>query len=285
MKISVTSYSFSQYIKSGKIKVEDCVCLAKELGFDGIEFIGLGCATQGERLALAEKIRKSAEEKGIDMVAYAVGAALYQPTVRARRREVKRLKDEVDVAYALGVSVMRHDATFNYYPDKNGRSFDLMLPAMVRSAREITRYAKRFGIRTCTENHGFIAQDSDRMERLFTAVGEENYGLLIDIGNFLCVDESPESAVSRLAPYAIHVHAKDFCRPDSPEEGFLSRGANPLIGVAVGEGIVPVKKCLEILKKAGYDGYVTIEYEGKEDCIEGLRKAKRNVENMLKALK
>ena len=41
---------------------------------------------------------------------------------------------------------------------------------------------------------------------------------------------------------------------------------------------MPIKRCLAILKKAGYDGYVSIEYEGAEDCIEGI---KRGIENLI----
>jgi hypothetical protein len=41
------------------------------------------------------------------------------------------------------------------------------------------------------ENHGFFCQDSERVEKLITQVGKENFGALVDIGNFLCVDESP----------------------------------------------------------------------------------------------
>ena len=38
MKISVSSYSFHQYIKAGKLTQFDCVAKAKEMGFDAIEF-------------------------------------------------------------------------------------------------------------------------------------------------------------------------------------------------------------------------------------------------------
>ena len=41
MKIGVSSYSFSQYIKSGKLTQLTAVAKAKELGFDAIEFTEL----------------------------------------------------------------------------------------------------------------------------------------------------------------------------------------------------------------------------------------------------
>ena len=117
-------------------------------------------------------------------------------------------------------------------------------------------------------------------EKLFNAVGHENYGLLVDMGNFACVDEDSAMAVSRLAPYAFHVHAKDWFVHEFDEDfesGYHTRGCRKLVGCSVGEGDIPVKRCIAILKKAGYDGYVSIEYEGPNDCIEGI---KLGIENL-----
>jgi sugar phosphate isomerase/epimerase len=127
-----------------------------------------------------------------------------------------------------------------------------------------------------TENHGFFAQDSRRVERLVTAVGHPNFGLLVDIGNFLCVDEDPAQAVGRVAPLAFHVHVKDFFvrsgqRPCPGEGWFASRGGNYLRGTILGHGDVPVEQCLRILARAGYDGAVSIEFEGIEEPLASIR--------------
>ena len=44
MKISVSSYSFSQYVRSGKMALIDCIAKAKGMGFDAIEFTDLPSA-------------------------------------------------------------------------------------------------------------------------------------------------------------------------------------------------------------------------------------------------
>ena len=118
-------------------------------------------------------------------------------------------------------------------------------------------------------------------------MAHDNYGLLVDIGNFLCADEEPAHAVSRVAPYAVYVHAKDFLRSSQKPEGegwFQTRGCNYLKGTVVGEGYVPLKQCMQILKRAGYDGYVSIEFEGREDCINAIARGKANLEAVLATL-
>ena len=101
-------------------------------------------------------------------------------------------------------------------------------------------------------------------------VDHPNFGWLVDMGNFLCADEEPLSAVRRAAKYAIHVHAKDFKRGETAEGCFASRGGTFLKGCTLGHGVVPVADCVQVLKESGYDGYITIEYEGAEPCREGI---------------
>ncbi|MBO5652783.1 MAG: sugar phosphate isomerase/epimerase [Clostridia bacterium] len=272
MKLSVSSYSFAQYLRDGRMRLIDCVGKAKEMGFDAIEFIDIPGETTDAVKETALQLRHEAERVGIAINAYTVGANLFSGDAEADAREVARLKRQVDVAALLGAEVMRHDVCRSLMGKGEGRSFDGMLPTIAKNAREVTAYAASLGIRTCSENHGFVAQDSDRVERLFNAVAHDNYGILVDMGNFLCVDEDPVIAVSRLAPYAIHVHAKDFLVSEENKEGYtiFTRGANYLKPCAIGEGVVPVKKCLSVLKRAGYNGYLSLEYEGAADCLEGI---------------
>ena len=275
MKISVSSYSFNQYIKAGKMTVFDTVAKAHELGFEAIEFIDLPERDNLEsQRELAKRIREEADRLGMEINAYTIGANLYRETSEECDAEVARLCGQLDIAKILGCSVMRHDVCYKLGNTGNSRSFDLMLPTIAANARRVTEYAETLGIKTCTENHGYIAQDSDRVERLFNAVNHNNYGLLVDVGNFSCVDENNVTAVSRVAPYAIHVHAKDMAFSSEPKEGYTlkTRGCNYLKCTYLGGGDVNVRKCIEVLKRAGYDGYVSIEYEGAEDCIEGIKK-------------
>lgn len=283
MKTSVSSYSFAQYVSSGKMTQFDCVSKAKEMGFDAIEFTNIITHDGEDAKTIAKKIRDEADRVGIDINAYTISACLYQETDEDSEKEVARLKEQLEIAKILGAKVMRHDVCYKLGTSGNSRSFDLMLPTIAKNARMVTEYAETLGIKTCTENHGFIAQDSYRVEKLFNSVAHDNYGLLVDVGNFLCADEDPITAVSRVAPYAFHAHVKDFRFSKTPFDngGLMTRGANYLIGCAIGEGIVPVKQCLAILKRAGYDGYISLEYEGTEDCMLGISRGLENIKKYL----
>jgi len=291
MKLSVSSYSYQQQIKAGKMTQLDVVKVASEMGFEGIDFTELkpnDAPTLQEQLDYAKKIRKEAEKYGIKVVGYTVGANLYKGTPEEDEAEVARLKGQVDVAVTMGAMVMRHDVCGKERrEDGTVVSFAKMLPTIAANARKVTEYAESKGIKTCSENHGYVAQDSDRVEALYNAVNHKNYGLLVDFGNFACVDENSAKAVSRLAAYAIHVHAKDFrIYPHgrgSEEKGFSTRGCNKLVGCAIGEGDIPVAQCVAIMKRAGYDGFMTIEYEGNEDCIEGIKRGYKNLKSYIEA--
>ncbi|MBR2353839.1 MAG: sugar phosphate isomerase/epimerase [Clostridia bacterium] len=282
MKPSVSSYSFQQLISSGEITQFEAIALAAEIGFEGIEFTDLRPnnkkdATLEEQLEFARALREEAKRCGIAIVSYTIGADLYKGSDEADAAEVKRVMDQVKVAAELGAPTMRHDVCYKAVIGDRTVGFDRMLPTIAKNARAITEFAATLGVRTCSENHGKIAQDSDRVERLYYAVDHENYGLLVDMGNFACADEDSALAVSRVAPYAIHVHVKDFVKipfgKEAPEglKTFSTRAQNLLAGCAIGDGDIPVAQCLAILKAAGYDGYVSIEFEGSKPCLDELR--------------
>lgn len=273
MKYSVSSYSYSQLVSKGEYTEIELISLAKEMGFDGIEFAEIHTPDGMDKKDYAKKLREEADKAEISIVAYCIGGNFLSDT----DKEIERLKGEVDIAEILGVSVMRHDASGGYSDeDRHQRGFTNALPVLVRGYKEVTEYAKTKGIRTAIENHGFFCQDSARVEAIINGVADDNFGALIDIGNFLCADENPAVAVGNLVPYVFHVHAKDFHIKSgngfAPVDGFFkSRGGNFLRGAIIGHGDVPVVQCLRIIRNAGYNGFVTVEFEGMENAKKGVK--------------
>lgn len=282
MKIAVSSYSFSQYLRDGRLDYLKLPAEAKKLGFDAIEFNDMPGKTHEERLEYAKKLREEAEKQGIEICAYTIGASLYQDTDEKSAAEVERLCRQIDVAEALGCHIMRHDATWGLGKTGSSRSFGLMLPTIAKNARAVTAYAKEHGVKTCVENHGYIAQDAYRMEMLFNAVNDDNFGLLVDVGNFCCADEDCPTSVGIVAPYAIYVHAKDMYLTDKKTKGYGStRGGNYFCGCVIGEGDCKVRKSVRAIKRTGYDGYIAVEFEGEEDCMTAIARGRQHLKEMI----
>ena len=288
MKICVSSYSFQPMLKSGEISQLGLIKKVKEMGFDGIEFTDLSPENGLSEREYAQMLREESERLTLPIVNYTIGAELIN---RPLDEECERLFGKVDVAAILGASGMRHDATGGFEGAK-GRfcGFDQALPTLIEGCRRVTEYAAEKGISTMVENHGFFAQDSDRVEKLVTGVANENFGLLVDIGNFACADDPSDKAVGRVAKYAQYVHVKDFhiksgSEPDPGRGFFRSRAGNYLRGAIIGHGNIPVAQCIGILKRAGYDGYVSIEFEGIEQTLKGIEIGLENLRRYVAAAK
>jgi len=211
MKLGVSSYSFRQLVAAGTLQLIDLPAKAKEMGFDVVEFSALPLPKGKTPLSFAPKLREACDRAGIPVANYTIAADFLNGSKGEWKAEAERLKDEVRVAKILGAPGMRHDVTRGYLPAHKGpRGFDDALPVLAQGCRAVTEFAADQGIRTMIENHGFFCQNSARVEKLMNAVNHPNFGWLVDMGNFLCVDEDPGQAVGRAMPYAFHVHAKDF---------------------------------------------------------------------------
>lgn len=274
MKTCVSSYSYRDVLSSGEMDQLQLMSYAKEVGFDGIEFTDVRSINGMSELDSAKRLHEESEKIGLPIVNFTIGADFLN--CEDFDRQVEELYGRVDIAQALGAAGMRHDATGGFRDArKSYRTFADALPILAKGCRLVTEYAETKGIKTMVENHGFFCQDSTRVEQLVHAVGHPNFGLLVDIGNFLCADDPSVLAVGRVAAFAKHVHIKDFHVKSGSEDNpgscfFKSRGGNYLRGAIVGHGNVPVRQCIGILKAQGYDGYLSIEFEGMEDSKRGI---------------
>ncbi len=289
MKIGISSYSYSRLVRAGAIKQIEVIALAKEAGFDTIEFSTIA-VPEGQSLPdFARALRRTADELGMPIANYTIGADFLTGSGGDLQAEIERVRREVDIAAILGAPGMRHDATRGFPAGHGGaKGFDDALPRLAEGCRGVTAYAADKGIKTMVENHGFFCQDSERVEKLINAANHPNFGVLVDMGNFYCVDEDAGVAVGRLAPYAMHAHAKDFhLKPGSafhPGEGwFLSRGGNFLRGAIIGHGDVPLLQALRALKRNGFDGVLSIEFEGMEEVLPALRIGQENLRRLVAA--
>jgi sugar phosphate isomerase/epimerase len=291
MNIGVSSYSFSQSFASGAMDVLDAIDWIAASDATHFELTGVGLVATVATLergapvgswdpaaypdptrniaqdlvnqpALIAAIKQRAGEKGVPLSNYAVGADFRLEDTAA---EIARIKQHIDIAHALGIPFFRHDVVAWAWRDQDQAEFEETFAAIVPICQELADYAAPLGITTSIENHGFCFNNSERVRRLVHAVDRPNFRTTLDLGNFLCVDELPVSAVPRNLPIASVVHLKDFfIRDASPGEGWLATPAgNAIQGAIVGFGDLPMRRLLGLVKAAGFDGPIAIEYEGQ----------------------
>ncbi|MDD2393056.1 MAG: sugar phosphate isomerase/epimerase [Eubacteriales bacterium] len=283
MRLAVSSYSFSKLMRQDDFSQLDTIKMAKELGFDAIEFAEILNDPDTGKIEYAVRLKEECDRIDLPVLNLAVSADLLYGSEGDIEKEIVKAKLNIDCAEILGAKLMRHDVCWNIRPgDGRFRGYKVALPRLAYACKEITKYGSEKGIKTMVENHGFFFQDVDRVEALMEEVDDPNFGLLADMGNFLCVDQDPCYSIGRLAPYIFYIHAKDFCFIDgmridvarAAEAGnafIMTRSGNYLKPTVLGHGDVPVTQCLAVLEANGYKGDIAIEFEGMEDTREALQ--------------
>jgi sugar phosphate isomerase/epimerase len=290
LRLGFSSYSFHPKLSSGEMTLREVIDWIAAGDGEHLELAILSdepdspVPSIGWDDAAVDAIREHSASAGVTLSSLAVGADLASEDPDQASREIDRAKAYVDLAQRLGITRMRHDVVRHAGIEGDDTPlFEQVLPRIVAGAREIARYAATRGITTSLENHGFFVQSADRVRRIVHAVDEPNFRTTLDVGNFVCVDESPEASVAQNLPYAMVVHLKDFyVRPadaDLGEGWFRSRGGMHLRGAVVGCGDLDLAAICRSIRASDFAGFVAIEFEGWEDsllgCSRGLANARR----------
>lgn len=286
MKSCVSTYSYFKLYQTGEFDHYKAIDYTKNLGCEGVEFVLDDNAPDGSNPRdYALKLTEYAKNAGLEIPIYTTDANFFVPEPE---KEIERLCKHIDIASECGIPLLRHDVAWGFYEGYDGiRSYKKVIEYVAPHISAVADYAASKGVMTCTENHGRLLQDSERMLELFTAVDNKNYGFLCDIGNFGGVDENCEIAVSKLLEFIVHVHAKDnFTRSGmsyNPGRGYsLSRGGNYRRSTIFGHGNVPAFQILNAIKNSGYDGFVSLEFEGMEEAKEAVTIGTENLRRMIR---
>lgn len=267
MKLAVSTYSLHRWQAGKSISLKSKIDRIADFGVTGIEFAAVPIASK--RIAMT--LRKQCDRRNLEPAGFCVGAELLAPAAK-QRQAIAQLKHDVDIAAALGCKTMRHDVTqgFDAYKQYKGpKTFSAALKIVVPAIREVADYASKQGITTSLENHGFYMQASKRVVKLIETVDHDNFALTMDMGNFLCVNENPVDAVRHAVKRAVMVHAKDFhvrSKKKMPPQGwFATPTPIALRGAIVGHGVIDIPAQLRLLDRAGYRGFLSLEFEGIEE--------------------
>jgi len=291
MKIGLSIYSLYKEIRAGILTVEEAIDLIADFGAEHVELVDfvVEFAEHPDRI---DAVVARCRARNLPISAYCVCADVLDMDADAADKETRRIIDHIDIARKLGAKILRSDLSkWGRPPEANAiEIFEKSMPRLTETCCKLADYAKPHGITVTVENHGTFINGGDRVRRLITAVGRENFRCTLDVGNSLCVDEDPAVCAKILLPFAATVHFKDFvyrtdgvaCGADGPPAFRLANWmttnyGNFLKGTIVGDGDVDVVGLMRLIRKAGFDGDVAIEFEGMENCREGSRISLENV--------
>jgi sugar phosphate isomerase/epimerase len=273
-------WSYFHAWKAGKLDIPGFVREAKRAGADGVELLDFFYKDADTERPL---IREALEETGLPVPIFSVGQNFAKTDPAAREAELQKIRRGVDEAGLFGAGVIRVFAG----DVAEGITFDQARGWIVEGLAEASKYAAQHGKKLALENHGSLAGRGDQVLGLIQDVrslsGVDALGANPDTGNFILVNQASHEAVAQVAPYANMVHFKDFVREPEGHEGFAYQAldGSRFVGTAVGEGQVDLGQCIANLKNAGFDGWLSVEYEGEEDPFTAVPRSIQNARRFL----
>lgn len=260
-KLSLAEWSLHQPIYDGELDPMDFAEKASEMGFQGIEYVNSFYAEriknaedpEAEMQVVLDSLKMKSEKYNVQNVLIMVdgeGDLAVNDTVQ-RNTAVENHKKWVDAAAFLGCQSIR----VNLFGSNNAEKW---VENSTDALKKLSNYASTKGVNVLVENHGYLSSNADLLVEVMQNVNMENCGTLPDFGNFClrregderwdteCVEEYPRyEGVKKMMPYAMAVSAKSYDFDQNGEEKKID-----------------YKKILQIVKNAGYNGFIGVEYEG-----------------------
>lgn len=293
MKIGLSSYSFLPLLADGSLTVETLFDWLKAQGAEHLEIATFSFAPADKQReydltadeAMLGRIEAAVARTGVPVSGICLGAS-FLGSAGERQAGIDLIKRHVDLCVRLGAKFLRHDVVPWAYRLTDTAEFEREFAGIVAGCREIAEYGAARGVVTSVEDHGFFMNGAERLLRLVHAVDHPNFRLTVDVGNFLCVDDNPYVATERTLPLAGFVHVKDFyVRTSEPGPGWLrTHGGQFIRGSVFGYGDLDVEALLKSVVASGYDGFLSLEYEGAEPTLFGCQVGLENIRRMLKEI-
>ncbi|HWV20526.1 MAG TPA: sugar phosphate isomerase/epimerase family protein [Devosia sp.] len=289
MKIGLSSYSFRPMLADGRLNVETLFDWLEEHGAEHLEIATFSFAAPGaeagfdlsaEEAALT-RLEAAVARSGVPISGFCLGANFLQG--EERRAQIDLVKRHVELCTRFGAGFLRHDVVPWALRLTDAGEFEAAFSSIVDGCREVAEFGAQHGVVTSVEDHGFFMNGAERLLRLVHAVDHPNFKLTVDVGNFLCVDDNPYVSTRRTLPHASFVHVKNFyTRRSEPGPGWLKTAGGEFIrGAVFGYGDLDSKALLASVVDAGYDGFLSLEYEGAEPTLFGCEVGLNNIRRML----
>ncbi|MBE6886165.1 MAG: sugar phosphate isomerase/epimerase [Ruminococcaceae bacterium] len=220
--------------------------VAKDLGLSGIEIRGIRGRLfapdiprfSAERLEETKELLRSGR---MEIPMLTSGAVLGDPA-KAEEAESEAMA-YIDLAGKLNSPFIRVMISPNPFPE------DCDVDAAAKLYGKLCAAGEKVGVTPLIETNGVLA-DSARMASFLDAAGANNSGVLWDLHHpYRYCNETPAQTFDRIGKAVKYLHVKDSVMVDG-------RVTYKMMGY----GDVPVRDALAVLNRAGYDGYVTLEW-------------------------
>ncbi|NLG52620.1 MAG: sugar phosphate isomerase/epimerase [Clostridiales bacterium] len=226
----------------------EIISVAKDLNYDGIELRGLG-----EEIFLPNVNKFSDENIAVtrsELSRNNIGISCISTEVCLQNKEdYKKLESYIELAGKLGVPYIRVLGDAAPAPGSNvdGEAVFAALKKHIPLAREKN-------VVMLIETNGIYA-NSETLRGLIERLDSEQTGVLWDINHPVrFFNEEPGETFENIGFAIRHVHLKDSVF----ENGKISYKM-------LGYGTLPIKPALKLLKDAGYNGYLSLEWTKRWD--------------------
>ena len=240
LKTAICAYSFRKALGDGSLSYLDLVDMAVESKVDGIDST-VYWFPRDDLDSFLVSFRRKAYLAAVELPSIAIRSDLCRPTAYEQEREAAWLRHWVDVSYRLGSSHIR--VFGGKVPE--GSSEDQAATWVAEILKRAADDAADRGVVLGLENHGGITSRAERIIQIVRAVDHPNVGINLDTGNF---HSDPYEQIEMCLPYAVNSQFKVQIRNEAGEH-------------------VPSDwdRIVRMFAKAGYRGYMALEYEAQED--------------------
>jgi sugar phosphate isomerase/epimerase len=249
LKLGLAAYSLRKFLdlKNPTMTLEEFIGKCAEWGCEGTELTEY-YFKKPITPEYVMKIKHTAIKAGLPITGTPVGNTFTLPAGEARDRQLAAVKAWVDVSAELGSPAIR---IFAGSAPKGVEESQARAWAIECINISLEHAAKR-GVYLALENHGGIVATAEGMLAIITAIKHDWFGVNFDTGNFHGAD--PYAELEKIAPYAITCQVKaEISRIGKHEDSDYPR-------------------LVAMLQKAGYNGYLTLEYESAEDPMTAVPK-------------
>ena len=264
-RIGVSSYSFWGFRREDLRDIPTCIDHAARMGFDGFEVLQRQLASTDN--AELQKIKRHAFVNGLDLMGYSTHQGFLSPDQAKRDAQIKHTIECIEQAYALGIPTMRvNSGTWGTSKDFDDlmakRGVEQPLEGyteedaygwVIESYKKILPVAEKCGVVLGLENHWGLGVTPEGVKRVVDAIASPWLKVTLDTGNFL---EDPYERLTNLAKETVLLQAKTYF---GGGVWYTLDLDYPRIG--------------KIMKDAGFTGYVSLEFEGKEDPLTAIPKS------------